>query len=111
MDEVLHFGLQTPPSELDSDQFVCTHVRTVCLQLILWRRRTKTEAQFIHRGSDGTEVRQKHGVRLSVNYVRYLPFGAKRSSARLGGVEKSGIFFWLIVLKKRKKGHQNVKML
>lgn len=35
MNEVFHFGLQTPPSELDSDQFVCTHVRTVCLQLVL----------------------------------------------------------------------------
>lgn len=35
VDEIFHFGLQTPPSELDSDQFVCTHVRTICLQLIL----------------------------------------------------------------------------
>lgn len=39
MDEIFHFGLQTPPPELDSDQFVCAHVRTICLQLILWRKK------------------------------------------------------------------------
>lgn len=37
VDEVLHFGLQTPPSELDGDQLVRAHVRTFGLQLILWR--------------------------------------------------------------------------
>lgn len=37
VDEVLHFGLQTPPSELDGDQLVRAHVRTFRLQLILWR--------------------------------------------------------------------------
>lgn len=37
VDEVLHFGLQTPPSELDGHQFVRTHVRTLRLQLVLSR--------------------------------------------------------------------------
>lgn len=31
VDDVLHFGLQTPPSELDGDQFVRTHVRAFWL--------------------------------------------------------------------------------
>lgn len=35
MNETFHFGLQTPPSELDGDQFVRTHVGAVCLQLVL----------------------------------------------------------------------------
>lgn len=42
VDEVFHFGLQTPPFELDSDQFVCTHVRTICLQLTLQRAHRKS---------------------------------------------------------------------
>lgn len=31
MDEVLHFGLQAPPLELDCDQFVGTHPWAVSL--------------------------------------------------------------------------------
>lgn len=40
MDEVLHFGLQAPPLELDCDQFVGTHLRAVGLtnQLFLMEK-------------------------------------------------------------------------
>lgn len=31
MDEVLHFGLQAPPPELDCDQFVGTHPWAISL--------------------------------------------------------------------------------
>lgn len=43
LDEVLYFGLQAPPLELDSDQFVGTHLRTVCLvhQIVLIRGETQ----------------------------------------------------------------------
>lgn len=51
MDEVLHFGLQTPPPELDRDQFVRTHVGTVGLQLVLWR--TGGESVSLWRGFQG----------------------------------------------------------
>lgn len=47
MDEVLHFGLQTPPFELDGDQFVCTHVRTVCfLDVVLSKEETQDKEQL-----------------------------------------------------------------
>ena len=48
VDEVFHFGLKTPPFELDSDQFVRTHVRTICLQLILWKQGGKRGKSTFH---------------------------------------------------------------
>lgn len=43
LDETFHFGLQTPPSELDGDQFVRAHVRAVRLGLSLQRGGGGTE--------------------------------------------------------------------
>lgn len=35
VDDVLHFGLQTPPPELDGDQLVRAHVGALGLELVL----------------------------------------------------------------------------
>lgn len=39
VDEIFHFGLQSPPSEFDSYQFVRAHVWTVCLGLTLHKKK------------------------------------------------------------------------
>lgn len=49
LDETFHFGLQTPPSELDGDQFVRAHVRAVRLGLSLqrgWGGRQRTATRL-----------------------------------------------------------------
>lgn len=69
MDEVLHFGLQAPPLELDRDQFVGAHLRAVSLisQLFLWRE---------ERGKNGKDLQatllfEKHSIRIN-NTVKNL---------------------------------------
>lgn len=50
MDEVFHFGLQTPPLELDCDQFVGTHPWAISLirQLfLLGEKQQKNEKAYI----------------------------------------------------------------
>lgn len=49
MDEVLHFGLQAPPLELDCDQFVSTHPWAVSLTnqlFLLGQERSKTTTRL-----------------------------------------------------------------
>lgn len=52
VDEVLHFGLQPPPPELDRHQLVRTHVRAVRLQLVL-RGETAVTGKKTRAGSVG----------------------------------------------------------
>lgn len=104
LDETFHFGLQTPPSELDGDQFVRAHVRAVRLGLSL------------QRGWGGDRERQHGSVKHSKvqrqllllrRRIRYLPLGTQGPSARLDRLEQSGVLFRFVVLQKNKKKKDN----
>lgn len=93
VDEVLHFSLQTPPSELDGHQLVRTHVRTFRLQLVLWRE------------DESWSLTPPLTANLCV--ILYLPLRTKRPSACLRGLEQSRIFLCLVVLKPHKDANVN----
>lgn len=98
LDETFHFGLQTPPSELDGDQFVRAHVRAVRLGLSLQRGGDR-ERQH---GSVKHSKAQRQLLLLR-RRTRYLPLRTQRPSARLDRLEQSGVLFRFVVLQKNGK--------